>query len=327
MQVSHRISVLSSAAIAACAVLSVATPAQAAPSSYEAAVLANNPYVYHRLNEAAPISTGTVAQDATAADRDGVYQGSPTGGATGVGLGSDSAVSFPGTGTGATGSYFGNSNILPFGSSIGTSSYEFVFKVNPGFDSTVKQSLFGIFDPSASPTDVEVTLNSQGNDALATTANTTRFYVRGNDVDAQGVHFTNATLYDGNYHHLVFTFDASQTGAAQFAAYVDGVQQVLTLQQVGSGAADANADPDGFTNFDNAPTWAARNVRGALGSTAVQRLANVTIDETALYTSILSSAQVVGNAEAAGFVVPEPGSLALAGFAAFGLLARRRRQA
>jgi hypothetical protein len=136
------------------------------------------------------------------------------------------------------------------------------------------------------------------------------------------VHFTNPALYDGNYHHLVFTFDASQAGADAFAAYVDGVAQPLTLQQVGTGVVDGDTDPDTFIDFQYDPTFAARNVRGALGATAVQRLANVTIDEAALYATTLTAEQVAAHATASA--VPEPSALALAGVAAMGLLRRRR---
>lgn len=333
----NRINVVS-AALAAGAMLSAASVSQAAPTSYQTAVQANSPYVYHRLNES-PVANDTVAADTSVNSRPGVYKVGTSGTATstpGAGLLSDNAVRFsgPGTGvTGATGAYLGNTNIRPFGSSLGTSTFEFVFKVNPGFG-TIKQALFGVFDPSASPTDVEVTLNSQGNDALADAPNTTRFYIRGNDADGVGVHFTNAALYDGNYHHLVFTFDRStlsiggtglgvQTFTGGFAAYVDGVPQTLTLQVVGNNSADPDALPDGFTAFDFDPTWAARNVRGSLGTTAVQRLAAVTIDETALYTSVLTPAQVAANAAA----IPEPGLLSLLALTGLGLLRRARRQA
>lgn len=318
----HQKRILTTAAVSACAMLTLGSSIQAAPLSYQTAVLADNPYVYHRLGEAPPVTTGTAADDATAANRDGVYQGAPAAGQPGAGLGSDTAVSFDGTGTGATGSYLGNTNIRPFGSSISNSSYEFLFKTNPNFSTATKTSLFGVFNPSATATDVEVTFNSQGNDALATTANTTRFYVKGSDGDAVGVHFTNPALYDGSYHHLVFTFDASQSGASAFAAYVDGVAQALTLQQVGTGAVDADTDPDSFIDFQFDPTFAARNVRGALGATTVQRLANITIDEAALFTTTLTAEQVAAHAAASG--VPEPSALALAGVAAMGLLRRRR---
>lgn len=314
-----RLACLAMAAAPISFALLLAAPASAAPLPYEAAVQANNPYAFYRLNESG-ISTGTVADDTSLNSRDGLYQGSPIGGVAGMGAASDLAVTFAGTPVGTATQYFGSSALRGFGSSVGSSSYEFVFRTNPGFPTT-KQSLFGVFN-TGNTTAAEVTLNSQGNDANPDTANTTRLFIRGDDGDAVGVHFTNPTLYDGNYHHLVYTFDASQAGAAAFTAYVDGVPQALTLQQVGTGATDPNNDPDTFSDFGFDPTFAARNVRTTLGGTAVGRQANITLDEAVLYTSILSPAQVQANALAAG--VPEPTSLAA--LAGAGLLLNRRRR-
>jgi hypothetical protein len=327
MSLTKRTPVLGAAILAA----GIASPALAAPSDYQTAVTADNPYVYYRLNES-PISNGTAAADSSANGRIGTYF-SNTGGTatstTGAGTGSDNAVGFPGTGTGATGAYLGAANttagtdVRGFGSLLGASSYEFVFKVNNPAEAVRKQSLVGVFN-AGSTTAAEVTLNSQGNDALGAFANTTRLFIRGDDSDAVGVHFVNPTLYDGNFHHLLYTFDASQSGVAAFAAYVDGAPQTLTLQQVGTGAADADTDPDTFSNFAFDPAFAARNVRGTLGTTAVGQLANVTIDEAALYAQALTSAQAATHAAAVG--IPEPTSLALCGVAGLAALCRRRRQ-
>jgi uncharacterized protein (TIGR03382 family) len=53
--------------------------------------------------------------------------------------------------------------------------------------------------------------------------------------------------------------------------------------------------------------------------------ANVTLDEGALYTSVLTPQQVAANFAATG--IPEPGTLTLAAMAGLGLLRRRRRRA
>lgn len=317
MQASLRTRVLSSAAVAACAVLSAATPAQAAPVSFESAVTTGStPYVYYRFNDSAgPAAVATVGAS-------GTYNGTPSFGQTGVGLATDGAVSFDGTNN----EYLGAS-INGFGSLMATSSYEFVFKANP-YAATTQQSLFGVFTGASNLPDVEVTLNSNGNDAGAANnvPGNTRLFVRGNNADANGgasiaAHFTNHSLYDGNFHHLVFTYDDAQTGVAAFAAYVDGVRQTLTFTQV-----NGSVEPAGFGNFDVTAAFAARNVRGT-GSDPISREANVTLDEVALYGSVLSPGEVEAHAGAAGFVVPEPGSAALAAVAGLGLLGRRRRQA
>jgi hypothetical protein len=303
-------------------VLGLAGIAQAAPLAYQTAVTANNPYVYYRFGETG-IVDGASATDASANARTGEYNGAPTGGQAGAGLSTDNAVQFSGTGTGAAAQYLA-SPYQSFGNSLGSSTFEFVFKTNPGFSSTTLQSLFGVFSASAAPLDTEVTLNSRGNDALGALANTTRLYIKGQDGDGAGVHFTNASLYDGNYHHLAFTFDQSQSGVAAFAAYVDGVAQTLTFTSVASTVTDGDTDPDTFgKNFDFIPTFLGRNVRNtAVDGLGVGRLANVTMDEAALYGTVLSAEDVAIHAATA---IPEPGTLALAGIAGLSLLARRRR--
>lgn len=311
-------------AAAALAALSVPGISLAAPALYGTTVNANSPYAHYRFGQTG-IVDGSVANDSSANARNAEYNGAPTGGVVGSGVASDNAVSFNGAGTGAAAQYVLASQLAGFGNNLGTSSYEFIFKTNPGFSTTTIQSLFGVFSASAAPLDVNIDLNSRGNDALGALANTTRLYIKGQDGDGAGVHFTNASLYDGNYHHLVFTFDQSGTGAGAFTAYVDGVAQTLSFTSVASTATDADTDPDTFgKNFDFSPTIAGRNVRNTGQDAAgVGRLANVTIDEAAFYGSVLTPAQVAANFVASGIVVPEPATLSLIGAA--GLLVRRRR--
>ncbi|HEV2294684.1 MAG TPA: PEP-CTERM sorting domain-containing protein [Tepidisphaeraceae bacterium] len=318
MQVSHR-SVLSSAALAMFTVVSVAAPAQAAPADYRAAVIANNPYVYYRLAETGTL-TNAAAQDSSPNTRaDGIYRGNPTGGIAGQGAGSDTAVSFPGTTlTGLD--YLRTTDTLAFGSQVPRSSYEFVFKSNVA-NPTNQQAIFGIFSAADSTTGrtgneaVSIELNTaNSNNALNT--DMTRMYLR----DEAGVvmfgNIEHGDLLDGAYHHFVVTVDLSAANVSdKIMAYVDGIAVPVTVGQSAGGA------PSDFRAFTRDPVFAARNVRGTVGLEA-----DITLDEAALYgNTVLTPAQVAAHATAAGFVVPEPGSLALAGIAALGLLVRRRR--
>ena len=290
-------------------VLLTAQAAQGAPPEYQTAVLAKNPYVYYRQNQAG----GTSATDASGNGRTGTYNGTPTFGVAGAGGGSDAAASYDGTNN-----EYLSADIGSFGSLVGTSSYEFVFKVNPGAPQT-RQSLFGVYTAGANLPDVNIDLNSFGNDSLGDRPNNTRLFIRGDNADANGGasiagHFENAALYDGNYHHLVITYNDAATGVDAFAAYVDGVPQAMTFTQV-----NGTIEPAGFSAFDVPAAFAARNVRGT-GADPIGREANVTIDEVALYGSVLSPSQVASNAAA----VPEPGALAVFGVAGVALLRRRR---
>jgi hypothetical protein len=343
-------SIVRAGVVSSVALLGTAAVVQAAPLDYQTAVLAKNPYVYYRLNDA------NVADEATAIDtspngRDGIYNGGdfgtptqtgPTGGQPGFGASSDNAVLFT-LGSGTTRQYIQTPNGRTFGSSLGSSTYEFVYK----YDNTrtlSKYSLYGAFSNFSAPTPssqvaAEVTLNSQGNDALGTFANTTRLFIRDTAGNGLGAHFISPTLYDGNYHHMVFTFNGSTLssdgdpdgagGNAEaftggFAAYVDGIAQAVTVQRV---SGTAGALPATFGDYLVDPVFVGRNVRGTADEgNGVGQLAPVTLDETALYTTALTAEQVAANATALGFVVPEPGSLALAGVAGLGLIARRRRR-
>jgi hypothetical protein len=294
--------------------------AGAAPNTYQTAVLADNPFVYYRQNE----TGGTTAADTSTSNIPGTYNGTPTYSVVGLGLSSDNGVAYD-----STDNEMLSASVDAFGSKVGTSSYEFIFKVNQGFNTAAIQSLFGVYTAAANLPDVNLDLNTDGNDTGGVVANNTRLFIRGDNADANGTasvagHFDNASLYDGNFHHLVFTFDASTvvpgpSGSGGFRAYVDGVEQTVVFTQVNGTIA-----PAGFSNFDVPATWASRNVRSATHSTtAVSREANVTIDETALYGVVLTPEQVAAHALSAG--IPEPASFSLLAVGATALLRRGRR--
>jgi hypothetical protein len=280
--------------------------------TYETAVLANNPYVYYRQGE----GTGTTADDA-AGTRDGTYVGSPVLGMAGQGVLSDTAVQYN---SGATLDYI-SSPIRDFGLEVPQSTYEFLLKSNvAGYEG--QSAIFGAFSADtdgAGPRTQNEAVQIEVNTANATNnlvVGTTRVYLRDEQNHLLWVNVDHGNLLDGEYHHFAVTVDLTQLASGdKVKAYLDGLP--LTI----SAFAESTAGPsDNFLAFTVDPAFAARNVRGTVGLGAP-----ITMDEAALYGDTLSPAVIAANATAAGFVVPEPGSLGLVGLAGLGMLARRRR--
>jgi hypothetical protein len=331
---STRAQVMSAVVFAGVGAVAV-VPAQAAPGSYEAEVLNNNPYVYYRFQQNQVPLTNAVEQDASPNDHDGTYRGAPVGGVAGAGAGSDAAVKFPGTSV--TGLDYlkaatdapASQNIFGFGSLLAQSSYEVVFKTNTANAAPATyQSIFGVFNQSDATTTpartanmaVAVELNSNATGNLSAT--TSRFYVRDEDGIALGGTILNSVagqydLMDGGFHHLVFTYDTLGGPDDYIKGYVDGLQ--VTVSHVYQGGGNSANIPDNFLTFTRDPVYGARNVRGTVGNEA-----DITLDEAALFANILSPADVAANFAATG--IPEPSSLAAAGMAGVALIGRRRRR-
>jgi hypothetical protein len=284
--------------------LMCASVAGAAPISYQTAVLSNSPYAYYRLNEA----SGTAADDASLNSRDGEYVGGPTLGAAGAGPASDNATAFSGTGQNVT-----SANLAGFGSLLAKSSYEFVFKTSV---TNAQMGLGGVLN-TGSVTAWEISLNR--NVAGATSANGVRFFLRDDSNNAIGAGFANAGVFDGRFHHLLFTYDSAggATNEDRLKAYLDGVQQALTY-----GAAGGNSIPGTgtFSPFNFATAFASRQNR----ATTDLRF-NGTLDEAALYDSTLTAADALAHAT---LITPEPAALTLLALSSLvGLVTSRRQRA
>lgn len=297
----------------------LAAMASAAPSAYQTAVLANSPAVFYRFNEANIVAGTSTAPASTATDYSGngflgnyVSNATPTPSnpvrVAGAGIGSDNAVSFDGT------SQYVQVTDKALGNSMLNASYEFVFKANAGI-TTGQPVLYG----EANGTGTQqvqanyIVLNS--NAAGTTTANSVRFYIRTTANSAGFLNqfaFSAPTLYDGNYHDLVITYNngtAGVAGSATFNAYIDGAS---VSSQTGTGMNGA------VTNFDYYPALAGNDFRSNNGGS----YAPVTFDEAAIYSSVLSASDVLLHAQAAG--VPEPTAMSLLGLTAIVGLKRRR---
>jgi len=291
--------------IAATAGLSSSLSARAASTAYALAVTADSPYVYYRLGE----TSGTVATDASGNGRNGTYVNVASAdlGKPGSKASGDTATMFNGSNayvaspTAASG----------FGASIGTSSYELVFKVNSGFSVTATTT--AIFGFAANKTQTNGTNSTAASIALnqtatgvtntSTTAPTAVAFFRdqaGNSVRAA---FSELTITDGNYHDLIVTYG----GARNIGIYVDGVS--LTFTPSGAGGS-------GTYYSDMNPYFAASNGRGTPSG-----FAPITLDEASIYTSILSQDSISAHAAAA---VPEPEVLGVFSMGCFLSLRRRR---
>jgi hypothetical protein len=285
--------------LAASSVIPVAT--FAAPTAYETAVLANNPYVFYRLGEA----SGTTVTDSSGNNRDGTYVGSPTLGGTGGGPGSDSAASFSGSAQNVS-----SSALAGFGPLLGNSSFEFVFSTT----TTASQMGLGGVLNTGSVTAWEITLNRTPGGQTA--ANGVRIFLRDDSANAIGAGFTNAVAFDGNFHHLVFTYDMTGVdNASRLRAFLDGQEQTLFFASAGGNSTPGSGTLSSF-NFDTA-------FGGRQNRATTDLFLNGSLDEVALYVTALSPTDITAHYLA---LIPEPTTWALAGLGlGLFLLARRQR--
>lgn len=257
------------------ALLMLTHPVHAAPTAYHNAVIANGPYVYYELNDA----SGTTATDSSGNGFNGTYNGTYTLGQPGDNASgsSDNAVLFDGS----TAYIAAAGSVTNFGLHLCNSSYEFVLDT-----SNITTAEYVLGDVNAvlgSDTvgklncSIGLNQNSAGNAGLL---GEFRIYIR--DAANQNIYaagYVNTNLFNGAYHHLVFTFAAP----TNLVCYLDGVVQTANdFTTMGTVA------PSEFTTpFDEIFYFGAEDSRGGLTSPF-----NGTIDEAAIYTNTLTAAQV-----------------------------------
>jgi Concanavalin A-like lectin/glucanases superfamily/PEP-CTERM motif len=273
-------------AAAACAVALCASGARAAQVAYRTVVLADNPVAYYELDEAPGATTA-----ADSAPLGGAQNGNYISGLT---LGVPSAA--PGLGTAVQ---FGATGPDP----AATDDPRIQIPDSPAFDGgTGPFTVEMWFDPNdnfGSRGDL-FTYKGTGGDFgvhwsqnAGLTDNITVYHTNGNKVSS-------GPLSRGAHHLAVVRESTALDG---LKLYVDG-------QLVGMGIDDQTltitGDPIIGKNTGN-------------NETPFQGV----IDEVAVYGAALTQPQIQAHIAASG--IPEPGAVGLAGLAALGMLARRRR--
>ncbi|MEO0530583.1 MAG: LamG-like jellyroll fold domain-containing protein [Planctomycetota bacterium] len=272
--------------------LGYSTAARAALVGFEAQVLSDNPFLYYRLGE----SSGTTAIDASGNLRNGTHVGGPSFGAPGY-QGGDTAISYDGSNDRTLTGGFGS-----WGSQLDNHSVEMIFSgLTP--KSSIER-LLGVYRTGGSSSAYQLSANVQGNSA----GSTALFYREGSGGGRHAVIFdeSEVNIYDGGYHHLVFTFDQSLPAADRMSVYANGVKLTSSLTVTAS-----NTTPGNELDFDFEMAIAARNLRGSIDS-----FAEVTFDELVLYDKTLTASDVSRHFNAA--FIPEPSSLLT--YSAFGIL-------
>ncbi|WP_181411094.1 Kelch repeat-containing protein [Nocardioides humi] len=219
-------------------------------AQYVAAVDADAPYAYWRLGETSG-GGGTTMTARTGPN--GVYQSGVTLGAPGV-IGDNAAINESTTGNGAL-----VSPLNGFANGTGTSSSFTVEAWQKTTDTTQPQRTFAWGNALAY---AEVGRNYGGRPIIYLSSD-----VAANDTAAiVGAN----SIADGEWHHVVYTYDGTGT-AAGLAIWVDGVQQPVTVVADTLDGAFAASSTTGSTG------------RGGPGSS---------LDELTLYTKVLTPGRI-----------------------------------
>ena len=254
---------------------------------YSSTVLADNPFVYYRI-DADTGTNGSTLTDSSGNGRDGIYEGSA------ITVDSDTPLSVAGQSaafTGASGNRGTGTTDQP---ATGQVTMEIWAKSN-----TENWNNTGML---FSKRDAYILHPSNGSKGL-------QFYVNVVGGSWKNVSFDLGTIPDFDlteWHHYVGTFDAT-SGALKL--YVDGV--LRNEADGGDNLTLTSQSNPTYIGFDN-----------ATGS----RYFDGNLDEAAIYGAVLSDSQIAAHYLAAE-VVPEPATLAVAAMGLLVLAARRKRRA
>lgn len=240
----------------------------AAPATYAGNVLADSPAAYWKLDE----TSGTFA-DATGNGHSATATGTVTTGVTPTAVAQGNAISVVGTGNLVA------DTLGSFGTAIGAgSSFEFLIKTT----TTSATCVLGTLNTAPDSMGVQLKLNVSESDA--TSAGKTSLWIRSTGGGTRQFSITNSTIYSGAWTHVVFTF----TATGSIAAYVNGTSQTTTDRTAFGAASDTG-------NFQWPLTIGARNNR----NTHDLRMTG-SLDEVAVYPSVLSSTRVAAHYAALG---------------------------
>jgi|GEM_PF-190187 len=251
----------------------------AAAGSYDSAILSDQPFAYYRFED------GTSKDGDMVADETGQYN------ATYVGQPSlidDSPGIIGGTSlellAGTPESYV-TAPLGPLGSVLGEgATFEFWIKTT---DARVQKRIFGAFNTGSN---TSVTIASNSGPAYEPVLGSTQVFMRKQGGGDYAAAFDQSVVdvYDGNWHHVVWTFEnMASPGPDPFRVYVDGVQVPLTY-----GATWTSA---GFADFEH-PFYIANAGRTTpFGGATIEGQ----LDEFAVYDYVLTENQVLAHYDAA----------------------------
>ena len=250
-------------------------------STYESTVAADSPSAYWRLDD----PSGSMAADTTGHGYDGTYNGSVTLSQNGL-IPSDPD---PGVGFDGGGSTYVSAPTIPALQGDNTRSVEIWFKTTSGSQQAIFDS--GGSCVSGQAFDIFLTQPGLYGGPPHNTA--------GIDVGLCGddVYLPDLNLGDGNTHHVVVTLSGTTV-----RVYVDGRTPQGTVWNGGSWTALGNQP---FTlpvtpNTTSNPVWIGAS-HGVAGAHFVG-----TIDEVAVYPTVLSATQVNNHITASGFSLVAP---------------------